>query len=43
MDEELEMDMFYFLMNMKKAEDITFVLVTVNAYLAKQTKQKFGM
>lgn len=43
LDEELEMDMMHFFMNMKKAEGITFVLVTHNTDLAKHTKQQLKM
>jgi ABC-type lipoprotein export system ATPase subunit len=43
LDEELEMDMMHFFMNMKKAEGITFVLVTHDSDLVKHTKQQFMM
>jgi len=41
LEEETERDMMHFFMNIKKAEGITFVLVTPNTDLTKQTDQQF--
>lgn len=43
LDEELEMNIMHFIMNMKKAEGIIFVLIIRNTDLTKHTKPQLRM